>query len=208
MGSDTLTGDNALSSENGNKTLTDGILREAQKLVDSGRATQQQLELTDPLTAEEIFAAKVSLGFGAGLVSIMAEARKAKGRRPGARNRRNDDFVRYISQFGQDPAITLMQIQSTPPEELVARSHMLDPEKRRMSYADAQGLRTRCAEALLPYMHSKMPLSVELGEAGDFNLLIPGTNISIDDAALAASGQFVLEAEFTDVDDAGEGVTE
>ncbi len=189
-----------MSTEKSSDALTNGILRDAQKLVDSGRAEQRQLELVEPLTSEDLFDAQQELGFGAGIVSLMREARKHKGRRQGARNRRNDDFVRYISQFGQDPAITLMQIQSTLPEELVARSRLLDPLKRQLSYADAQSLRTRCAEALMPYMHSKMPVSVELGEAGDFNLLIPGTNISAEDAILAAGGQFVLEADYQEIE--------
>ena len=54
-----------------------------------------------------------------------------------------------------------MQIQSTAPEELVNRSEMLDPAKRRMSYADAQALRIRCAEALMPFIHSKKPVAVD-----------------------------------------------
>jgi hypothetical protein len=189
-----------MSTEKSSDVLTDGVLRDAQKLVDAGRAEQRQLEIIEPLDAENFWDAQQELGFGAGIVTVMREARKRKGRRPGVRNRRNDDFVRYISQFGQDPAITLMQIQSTLPEELVARSRMLDPLKRQLSYADAQSLRTRCAEALMPYMHSKMPVSVELGEAGDFNLLIPGLNISAEDAILAGAGQFVLEGEFDDVE--------
>lgn len=188
------------------KTLTDDVLGQARRAAIDGKPEARQLNLIDPLTAEDLFAAKTELGFGKSIVEILAEARKGKGRRAGTRNRKNDDFVRYISQFGQDPAITLMQIHSTAPEELVARSHLMDPEKRRMSYADAQGLRKQCAEALMPYMHSKMPLSVELGEAGDFNLLIPGQNISPEDAVLAGAGQFVLEAQFTEVDeDPGEG---
>ena len=54
-----------------------------------------------------------------------------------------------------------MQIQSTSPEELVNRSELLDPVKRRMSYADAQALRVRCAEALMPFIHSKKPVAID-----------------------------------------------
>ncbi len=185
-----------MSNENDNKALTSQILRSAQT---------SRLEFVEPLTSEDLFAAQGELGFGAGIVPLLTEARKSKGRRPGARNRRNDDFVRYISQFGRDPAITLMEIQSTMPEELVARSRLLDTAKRQMTMLEAQSLRKQCAEALMPYFHSKMPLSVDLGEAGDFNLLIPGTNISAEDAVLAAGGQFVLEADFEEVDEGEAG---
>jgi hypothetical protein len=106
--------------------------------------------------------AREDLGPGAGLVTVMTEAQaKRAGRRKGVRNRRTEDFVKYISQFGQDPAITLMQVQSTPPEELIARSKLLDPEKRRLSYGDAVALRVRCAEALMPFIHAKQPVAVD-----------------------------------------------
>jgi hypothetical protein len=70
-----------------------------------------------------------------------------------------------------------------------------------MTYGDAQSLRVRCAEALMPYMHGKRPVQVDLTASGDFNLIIPGVNVPIEDAAAAAAGEFVLEAEYLDVDD-------
>jgi hypothetical protein len=190
-------------STDGKDPAVDAVLRDAQRLVSAAAREQQQLELADPLTADEIFEAQEELGFGAGTIAVMRQARKKRAGRPKGRlNRRSDDFVRYIAQFGQDPAITLMQIQTTPPEELVARSHMLDPVKRRMSYADAQSLRARCAEGLMPYFHSKKPLAVDLGLNGDFNLLIPGLNITEADAAAAGAGQFMLEGDYVDVEPA------
>jgi hypothetical protein len=137
------------------------MLEEGKALVEEAAAEEEQFELLEPLTAEEINDARERLGPTAGMVAVMKDARKTRGRPKGSRNRRTHDFERYIKQFGQDPAITLMQIQSTDPEELVARSQMLDPEKRRMSYGDAQALRVRCAEALLPYLHGKQPVRVD-----------------------------------------------
>jgi hypothetical protein len=128
-------------------------------------AEQQQLELlaqVEPLSADEIEDARASLGAGAGLVTVLREARKARTGRPlGVRNKRTEDFAKYIAQFGRDPAITMMEIQSTSTEELVARSRLVDTPKRQMSYADAASLRIRCAEALLPYIHSKRPIAVD-----------------------------------------------
>lgn len=151
-----------MSTDHGGKVVASEALAAAKAQFETAAADEQQLDLLEPLSAEELDDAREALGPGAGLVSVMKEARKRRGgRTPGARNKRTDDFARYIAQFGQDPAITLMQIQSTPTEELVARSKLLDLPKRQMSYADAESLRIRCAEALMPYIHSKKPVAVD-----------------------------------------------
>jgi hypothetical protein len=138
------------------------MVRQAQDELAEAAQEAEQLDLLEPLTARELEEAREDLGPGAGLVTVMTEAQaKRAGRRKGVRNRRTEDFVKYISQFGQDPAITLMQVQSTPPEELIARSKLLDPEKRRLSYGDAVALRVRCAEALMPFLHAKQPVAVD-----------------------------------------------
>lgn len=151
-----------MSTDNGGKVVANEALAAAQAEFEAARVQEEQLNLLDPLTAEEIDEAREALGVGAGMVTVMKEARKRRAGRPaGVRNKRTEDFARYIGQFGQDPAITLMQIQSTPTEELVARSKLLDIPKRQMSYADAASLRIRCAEALMPYIHSKKPVAVD-----------------------------------------------
>lgn len=165
----------------------------------------RQLELLDPVTPEEMAIAQEELGHGAGKLAVLRHARDSrKGRKPGSRNKRSDDFEKYIRGFGQDPAVTLMQIQSTPAEVLMDRSHALDNEKRKMTYGEAQALRVRCAEALMPYMHSKKPVAVDLSIDGDFTLLIPGVNVSEEDARQAAAGQFQL-GEWTEVEGEGAG---
>lgn len=151
-----------MSTPSGDKAVTNGALDQAKALVEAATAEAEQLELLEPLTADEIEDAQLALGPLAGTVAVFREARQRRaGRPPGVRNRRTDDFARYIGQFGQDPAITLMQIQSTPTDDLVARSRLVDPPKRQMSYADAESLRIRCAEALMPYIHSKKPVAVD-----------------------------------------------
>lgn len=144
----------------GGKQVGADIVGEAKALVEAAAAEEEQFELLEPLTAEELHTVRTEMP-NAGIVAVMAEARKRRGRPKGSKNRRTDDFERYIKQFGQDPAITLMQIQSTAPEELVARSQMMDPEKRRLSFGDAQALRVRCAEALMPFLHGKVPVKVD-----------------------------------------------
>lgn len=206
----TLAGGMAMSSADGDKAVTEMALAQAKAQFAAAQAEQAQLQLLEPLSAEEIHDARERLGHGAGTVTVMRDAREARkgrgGRKPGSRNRRTEDFSRYIRQFGRDPAVTLMEIQATPPEELVARSELLDPAKRRMSYADAQSLRVRCAEALMPYIHAKKPVAVDLSVEGDFNLLIPGVNIDPADARRAAEGTFVLDGAFLEVDQDGEAL--
>lgn len=195
-----------MSTETGDKAVANAMLDQGRALVAGARREAEQLQFVDPLTADELFDAQEALGPGAGTVSVMREAQKRRGgRKPGSRNRRTDDFAKYILGFGQDPAITLMQIQATPPEELVARSELLDPVKRRMSLADATALRVRCAEALMPYIHGKKPIAIDLSSTGDFNLLVPGVNITAEDARAVAEGTFVFaeEAEFEEL--SGEG---
>lgn len=151
-----------MSTESGDQAVAKDAVDQAQAMLAEAAAEEQQLELLDPLTADEIEEARGVLGADAGMVTVLREARKRRAGRPkGVRNKRTDDFARYISQFGQDPAITMMQIQSTETEELVARSRLVDTPKRQMSYADALSLRIRCAEGLLPYIHSKKPVAVD-----------------------------------------------
>lgn len=152
----------AMSTASGDIAVANAAVAEARSLLAGAAAEEEQLDLLEPLTAAELDDVRQELGAGAGLVTVMRVARERRQGRPkGSRNKRTDDFARYIGQFGQDPAITLMQIQSTPTEELVARSRLLDLPKRQMSYADAESLRIRCAEALLPYIHSKKPVAID-----------------------------------------------
>lgn len=177
------------------------MLADAKSLVERESAAEQQLDLLDPVSPEDMAWSQDELGPNAGNLAVLKHARAQKrGRKKGSRNRRTEDFTRYIMQFGRDPAITLMEIQATPPEVLVERSRMIDPVKRQMSYADAQQLRTRCAEGLMPYIHGKKPVEIDLTANGDFNLIIPGVNMSEADAGKAADGTFILDADYSEVD--------
>lgn len=151
----------------GTKAIAEQLAGEAKALVEAAAADEQQLDLLEPVSAEEMAEAQEALGPNAGNLAVLRHAReKRRGRPKGSKNRRSDDFEQYIRQFGQDPAITLMQIQSTPPEVLVERSRQIDPVKRRLSYGDAQALRVRCAEGLLPYLHGKKPVTVDANIRG------------------------------------------
>lgn len=157
-----------MSTEIGGKAVAGGLVDESKALIDAAVAEEEQLDLLAPVTPEEKAWAQEELGPNAGNLAVLKHAREKRGRgRPkNSRNRRTDDFENYIRQFGQDPAITLMQIQSTPEEVHVERSRQMDPVKRRLSYGDAQALRVRCAEALMPYLHGKKPVTADLNIRG------------------------------------------
>lgn len=150
-----------MSTESGDNAVVKAVVDQAKAMLADAADQEEQLDLLEPLTADDIEAARKRLGAGAGKVAVLREARRGRGRPKGVQNRRTEDFRRYLLRFGQHPAITMMQIQSTPAEELVAQSSLIDTPKRQMSLHDAQSLRVRCAEALLPYLESKQPVAVD-----------------------------------------------
>lgn len=162
-----------MSTETGDAKIIADIVADAKLLLAEQGEELHQLDLLDPVTPEEMLEAREALGPNAGPIAVLAHARERKRGRPaGARNKRTDDFARYLLSFGQHPAITMMQIQSTPPEVLIeaSRQEKVHSFRRdgtpnvvieRMTYEAAQSLRTRCAEGLLPYVESKKPIAVD-----------------------------------------------
>lgn len=151
---------------------------DAKALIAEKSEELQQLDMLDPLSPDDVYDARQELGPDAGNVAVLAHARAAKkGRPPGARNKRTDDFARWILGFGQHPAITMMQIQTTPPEVLVENSRrkvtklvkggkdkadkVVTFDEVTLTYEAAQSLRQRAAEGLLPYLESKKPVAID-----------------------------------------------
>jgi len=181
-------------------------LDQARSLVQAEAAHEaEQVDLFGTVSAEEMVEAREALGGDPGHMAVLREARRRRGGRPkGARNKRNDDFARYILQFGQHPAITLMQIQATPPEVLIEASkqpkvHSFRKDGtpnivvERMSYAEAAALRARCAETVLPYLEGKKPIAVDMNFSGLSDLVIAGVTHS------DAQVQNIVEGDFLPV---------
>lgn len=199
-----------MSTETGDAKVIADIVSEGKELVEAARHDAEQTDMFDP-TPEEILEARERLGPNAGNLAVLRDARERKrGRPPGAKNRRTDDFKRFILSFGKHPAITLMEIQSTPAEVLVENSRRLRRRRRKangieidvmqtMSYQDALSLKMRAAEGLMPYLESKKPVDVNLDLPGDFNLIVPGLNISQDDANRILSGEDIMLGDWDDV---------
>lgn len=197
----------------GDAAIAQAAVDSAKQLLDEARGREEQLDLLEPVTPEDIWEAQEALGPDAGRLTVLREARARKrGRPPGARNRRTDDFAKYIQGFGQHPAITLMQIQSTAPEVLMEASrrekvHSFQKNGtpnvviEHMTYDAAQSLRVRCAEAILPYIEGKKPVAIDMTFTGMSDLFIEGVTHSRDEMA------GILEGDYLPVDgaDGGEG---
>jgi hypothetical protein len=90
----------------GGKTALDAVAADAKRLADEAaiEERQAQMDLLEPLSAEELAEAQEALGREAGPMAVMRHARETrKGRPKGSRNRRTSDTIAYLSQFGPDP---------------------------------------------------------------------------------------------------------
>jgi hypothetical protein len=193
-----------MSTDNGAGKVMRDALDDAKALVAAAAVEAEQLDLLGTVNPEDMVEARERLGPDAGHMAVLREARR--GRPKGARNKRTDDFARYLMQFGQHPAITMMQIQSTPPEVLIEASKQEKVHSftkggkanvviERLSYEQAQSLRIRCAEGLLPYLESKKPIAVDMSFSGVADLVIEGLTHSPDEV------RDIVDADFAPVDE-------
>lgn len=195
-----------MSTETGDAKIVSDAMADAKALLAEEMAAEEQLELREPVSAEDMAEAREELGENAGRITVLKRAReKRRGRPPGAKNKRTDDFARYLLSFGQHPAITMMQISSTQPEMLIQASmqekvHSFRKDgtpnvvTERMTYAEAQALRVRCAEGLLPYIESKKPVAIDATIRG----------VRVIEEAPRAPGTGAIEGEFTRLGTFGE----
>lgn len=193
------------TDDTGDRALTKAFVDQAKDLLEEAREDPQQLDMLDPVTPEEMLEAQEELGPASGKLAQLRHAReKKRGRPPGARNKRTDDFARYLLGFGQHPAITMMQIQATAPEVLIEASRQQKVHSfrkdgtanivtERLSYEQAQSLRIRCAENLLPYLESKKPVAVDMTFAGLSDLIIAGETHSEEEV------RDILDADFAEL---------
>ena len=197
-----------MSTASGDAKIVSDFVDQAKALVTDAQADAlRQDDLFQP-TPEEMLEARAELGSEAGHLAVVKHAREVRkrGRPAGAKNKRTDDFKRYILGFGQHPAITLMQIQATAPELLVEasqRKQVFSVNKEgsalmvnaAMTYEAAQALRVRCAEALLPYIESKQPVAVDMTFSGVADMIIEGVTHTRTEMLDA------IHADFAPVDD-------
>jgi hypothetical protein len=189
-----LTGDAAIGRE---------IMTDVQAQLDAERVEEEQLDLLDPITPEDIWDAREALGDNASAIEVTNEARSRKRGRPkGARNRKSTDLERWLLAHGQHPAVTLMQIQSAAPETLMEASKRRKVHSFRkdgtanvvmehMTYEAAQALRARCADMLMPYLLGKKPITVDMNFSGVTDLVFQGYSSGEGDTAVIADAEFL-----------------
>lgn len=82
---------------------------------------------------------------------------RKRGRPAGAINKKTVQLRQYLAGMGfRDPALVLAQTYSMPLEKMAA---ILDCDRH-----DAYKMQMNAAEALMPYLHGKMPLKVEVDD--------------------------------------------
>lgn len=184
-----------MSTETGVTQIVDEAIRKRRADIERDEAANRQADLLDPLDPEDLLDARKRLGPNASNLSVVREARTARSGRPkGARNRRTDDLVSYLSQFGPDPAIAAMRIIATTEELMVERSKSVGDGKRRMTFAEAQAHRERMIELMMPYWHGKKPVQVDMTFSGVSDLVIEGLTHT------TAEVHDIVEADFLPVD--------
>lgn len=125
------------------------------------------------------------------------DGRTGPGRRPGALNKRSKDLAKwFIGRYG-DPIGVLGEIMNTPPDLLyqqMVAAQGGESKSKRITGADAFRLRNEAAKEVMPYIHGKQPLRVDVNSRADVILNIPGLT---DPAHLA---ELTGDAELTDED--------
>lgn len=185
-----------MSTPSGDRAVIDQAMRDGRALLTAAAAEEEQLGMFEPLSSEELVEAREALGPGAGPLTVVRHAREARRGRPkGARNKRTDDLVAYLSQFGPDPLVAAMRILAEDEEMMIQRSRDNGDGKRTMTFGEARAMRQRSMELLAPYWHSKKPVAVDHSFSGVGDMYIDGVNHSTRVA------ENVTDAEFLPLDD-------
>lgn len=130
------------------------------------RDSEDHLALPD---ASEVVAIQMELGGTATVAQAVAEYRRragAGGRKKGSKNRRTDDFSRWLLAHGPHPGLFMMRILGRPVDMLAAELRC-DPK-------EAVDRQIRCAAELLPYFEGKKPVEVNVNGKGGMALYIGG----------------------------------
>jgi hypothetical protein len=189
-------------------------LDQAKRELDAAVVAEEQLNLLEPISAEEMVEAREDLGPEAGRLTLLRHAReKRRGRPKGARNKRTDDLAKYLLQFGEDPLVGAMRLATTQPEILIEASRqefvkyvtLGAGDSRRtekhvwtaptMSYSDAQALIMRARELISPYIHGKKPVQLVHDFSGLKDLVIEGVTHSREEV------QDIVDADFIAIED-------
>lgn len=100
----------------------------------------------------------------------MEPGRRGPGRPAGARNKRTEDWVRYLTSRYRSPLVGLAEIYSRKVSELAAELGFgsLTPEVA-LKLLAAQ---IEAMKALAPYVHQRQPLAVQIDERRTVRLVV------------------------------------
>lgn len=126
----------------------------------------------------------------------LRQVRKGPGRRPGSQNKASKDIAKYfIGKYG-DPLDALGEIITSPVDVLYEQMKLAqggESKSKRITGKDALALKLSAIDTVLPYIHGKQAIKVDLTKRHDVILNIPGLT---DQGALAElTGSPELSAE-------------
>lgn len=104
---------------------------------------------------------------------------RGRGRPPGARNQRNAKLAKLFVQKYGDPIDVLGEIMTMPTDILYQQMILAqggESKNKRVTGKDAFDMRMAAAKEILPYIHGKQPIAVEVTGKADAVLFIPGLN--------------------------------
>lgn len=102
---------------------------------------------------------------------------RGRGRPPGALNKANRAFARYFIEKYGDPASVLGEIMTTPPDLLyqqMVAAQGGESKHKKLTGADALRMIREAADTMMPYIHGKMPVQLDVNQRADVILNIPG----------------------------------
>lgn len=160
-------------------------------------ATEQALELTEDQRAEIMCEAeqlemwKLPVPDPRGDDTAREVARRGPGRPKGSKNKRTEDWTDFILRHYPSPLEALARIYSMSAQQLA--------DELKCTRLEAIKVQASAAMALLPYMHSKQPIAVEIDSKGVVTLVVtgaqpgdqvvrPGDNATIIDATVIKDG--------------------
>lgn len=180
-----------MSTDHGLPPIIDSAIKRAQAELAVNAQELQANFLADPMTSEEALEARNQIGKSAGPLAIANQVSlNRKGRPKGARNKRTDDTVAYLRQFGPDPAIVAMKIMAETEEAMVERSRLIDPPKKHMSFLEARNVRMRMAELMKPVFHGNKPVQVDHRFGALPDLLVEGLTHTPEEIVELLDGEF------------------
>lgn len=125
---------------------------------------------------------------------IVAAPARARGRPPGAANRKNGDLIKYLQARGhRDPMVTLSMIQSA---DFGALCKLVGAGGAKQKLA-VLGIIRGAAADLMPYHHAKKPLQLELPPGDRRPLMVFG---NVENMQVVADGDGFMSAGMMPVD--------